>query len=275
MNEKHPDFPTAPQAALLVLALFVVDMIVWAAVHDAQGLLSLTPPQAAAIASLLASGCMFASVLQFKGLTYREVLHPSHAGIPRTLALVVPPVLMLVPALVLLLSGLSTAIERALPMSASEEALFARMAAGDLATMLLVCLIAPVVEEMLFRGIILRSFLHQYERQRSIWGSAALFGAAHLNVYQFAAALLVGALSGWLYERGRSLLPCIALHAAFNTAVTVLQRSRGDDAPPLHEVASPAAWAATLALAAAGSVLLLRVLRPARRQAAPAGRPSH
>jgi hypothetical protein len=130
------------------------------------------------------------------------------------------------------------------------------MGAEGMAITLIVCVIAPVVEEMFFRGIVLRSFLHRYDRARSIWGSALLFGAAHLNVYQFFVALLVGGLSGWLYERGRSLLPCIALHVAFNTAVTTLGRSSADATMSLHESASAGVWIGCLALAAAGVLAL-------------------
>jgi len=82
------------------------------------------------------------------------------------------------------------------------------------------CVVAPVLEEMLFRGVILRGFLRQYSRTFAILWSATLFGIAHLNLYQMATALVLGIVSGWLYERCRSLWPCILLHAAYNGFVT-------------------------------------------------------
>jgi membrane protease YdiL (CAAX protease family) len=82
------------------------------------------------------------------------------------------------------------------------------------------CVAAPVLEEMLFRGVILRGFLRQYSRTFAIVWSAALFGIAHLNLYQMMTALAIGIVAGWLYERCRSLWPCILLHAAYNGFVT-------------------------------------------------------
>ena len=49
-----------------------------------------------------------------------------------------------------------------------------------------------VLEEMLFRGVTLRGFLRRYSRTFAIRWSAALFGIAHLNLYQFMTALAIG-----------------------------------------------------------------------------------
>jgi hypothetical protein len=88
MTEKNKDFPSALQASLLVLALFVVEEFVWAAMHDAQGVLSLTRSQSDAIVIVLANGCLFAFILDFKGLTYRDVFHPSPMGLRETFAFI-------------------------------------------------------------------------------------------------------------------------------------------------------------------------------------------
>ncbi|HET9446709.1 MAG TPA: CPBP family intramembrane glutamic endopeptidase, partial [Steroidobacteraceae bacterium] len=74
--------------------------------------------------------------------------------------------------------------------------------------------------EMLFRGVMLRAFLRQYSRTFAILWSATLFGVAHLNLYQMVTALAIGIVAGWLYERCRSLWPCILLHAAYNGFIT-------------------------------------------------------
>jgi membrane protease YdiL (CAAX protease family) len=258
MSEQSEKFPSAIQALLLVLALFAVELVVGALLHDAQGLLSLTSSQAWALGSLIANGCVFATVMQYKGLTYRALFHPAGTSMRDTAIALVPWVMMLVPALVLILSALVTIVTQAFPLSDSERALFERLGDDDLATTLLGCVIAPVVEEMLFRGVILRGFLQRYERAHAIWGSAALFGLAHLNVYQFVAALFLGAVSGWLYERSRSLVPCIALHSAYNTALSLLARypagADGDAEVPV----SAGFWIASLMLAAIGVLYLVR-----------------
>ena len=228
MTEKNETFPSALQACLLVLGLFMLEVVIEALLVDAQGSLGLTNAQCWVLVTLLANGCVFATVMQIKGLTYRGLFHPAGTSMRRTALAVVPWVLLLVPGLVLTLMIVGGIVARAFPMSPGEQAMFNELTGTDLAMVLLSCAIAPVVEEMLFRGIILRGFLARYPRAPSIWGAAALFGVAHRNIYQFVAALLVGALSGWLYERSRSLVPCITLHAGFNTALVLLTNLPGD-----------------------------------------------
>src|SRR5205085_10967706 len=125
MTGKNEDVPSGLQAFFLVLALFLAEMFVGAALHDAQGWLDLTPPQVDAMVSVLGNGCLFAFVMHIKGLTYRELFHPSPASAGATIALLVPPVLMLVPALVLLVSMGVAALVKLVPLSPSEEAMLA------------------------------------------------------------------------------------------------------------------------------------------------------
>ena len=258
MTERNEKFPSAVQALLLILALFAVELVVSALLHDAQGVLNLTSSQTWALDSLIANGCVFATVMQYQGLTYRGLFHPAGTSMRNTAITLVPWVLMLVPALVLGISALVTIETNAFPLSDGERALFERLGDDDLATTLLGCLIAPVVEEMLFRGVILRGFLQRYERAHAIWGSAALFGLAHLNIYQFVAALLLGAVSGWLYARSRSLVPCIALHAGYNTALWLLaHQATGADGAAEAPI-SGGFWIASLLLAAVGVLYLVR-----------------
>jgi uncharacterized protein len=256
-------FPSAVQALLLVVALFAVELLVGSLLRDMQDVLDLTASQAAAIGSLVANGCVFATVMQWQGLTYRGLFHPAGTSMRDTTITLVPWVLMLVPALVLVNSTLVGVVTQAFPLSDSERALFERMGNDDLATTLLACVIAPVVEEMLFRGVILRGFLQRYERTHAIWGSAALFGLAHLNVYQFVAALVLGAISGWLYQRARSLVPCIALHASYNIALSLLAHAPAGPDGDADASMSAGLWVAALLLAGVGLAYLLRALRDA------------
>ena len=258
MTDKTKPFPSAPQALLLVVALFVAEFIVGVLLKDAQGVLALTAPQGWALASLLANGCVFATVMQYQGLDYRQLFHPAGTSMRATAAAVVPWVMLLVPALVIGLSMLVTLVTQAFPLSDSQRALFDRMASNDFATLLLACVIAPVVEEMLFRGIILRGFLQRYTRGQAIWGSSLLFGLAHMNIYQFVAALLMGAVCGWLYTRARSLVPCIALHAAYNSALNLLASLASGSDDSTQVTLTGGLWIASMLLAGIGVLALRR-----------------
>jgi len=266
MHDNDKAFPSAAQALLLILALFVVEVIVGTVLHDLQGVLGLTTSQSWALNSLIANGCVFATVMQLQGLTYRELFHPAGTSMRDTAVALVPWVVMLVPALVLVVSVLLTIETRAFPLSDGERAMFNRMAGDDLAMTLLTCAIAPIVEEMLFRGVILRGFLRRYSRSHAILGSAALFGLAHQNIYQFVVGLLLGGLCGWLYERARSLVPCIALHSAYNTALWLLEHTQTDADGEADMSISAGYWIASLVLAAVGVLYLVRAFdRPDSR----------
>ena len=96
-----------------------------------------------------------------------------------------------------------------------------RLMGSGLVTLIAICLVAPFVEEMLFRGIILRGFLAYYSPSVSIILSALLFGLIHLNIYQIPAAFLLGCFFGWLFYLSKSIWPSIIGHAAHNLGVFV------------------------------------------------------
>ena len=86
-------------------------------------------------------------------------------------------------------------------------------------------ILAPVAEEMVFRGAILRKLLAVVGEKwhwPAILFSAVLFGVAHGNIAQFVHAFLMGILLGWMYYRSRSVVPGIALHWVNNTIAYVI-----------------------------------------------------
>ncbi|MDP3068820.1 MAG: glutamate-5-semialdehyde dehydrogenase [Opitutaceae bacterium] len=83
---------------------------------------------------------------------------------------------------------------------------------------LLAIVIAPVTEEIVFRGLILRGLLARWRPWPAIVLSSVLFGVMHLNPAQLPVALLIGGLLGWIYVRTRSLGLCIAGHALNNAS---------------------------------------------------------
>lgn len=101
-----------------------------------------------------------------------------------------------------------------LPNWAAEA--FLRLQAQPVLAFVLFVISAPVLEEVLFRGILLTGLLRNYRPWVAIGQSALLFGLFHLNPVQTVSAGLMGLLLGWLYYRTRSLLLTIALHALNN-----------------------------------------------------------
>jgi uncharacterized protein len=80
----------------------------------------------------------------------------------------------------------------------------------------LVVVAAPVLEEILFRGIILDGYLKNYNPVNGILISSLLFGLIHGNLAQGIGAFLLGLLFGWIYWKTKSIAACIFLHAINN-----------------------------------------------------------
>jgi len=83
-------------------------------------------------------------------------------------------------------------------------------------SMLTIVIAAPILEELIFRGIILDGLLKKYSPIKSILISSALFGIVHLNPWQFVTAMAIGILSGWVYYKTHNLLLCIIIHLVNN-----------------------------------------------------------
>jgi membrane protease YdiL (CAAX protease family) len=80
------------------------------------------------------------------------------------------------------------------------------------------CLLAPVWEELFFRGMFYPVVRRLAGARLSIAVTAAAFASLHGNLSQFAPIFVLGVLLAYLYEKTHSLWSCIAAHAVFNTA---------------------------------------------------------
>lgn len=258
MVEKHQNFPNGLEAFFLIVMLFAAEYLAGAALYDMNGTLSMNPLDLGGMTTLLAHACVFTAVMQYRGLRYRQLFHSSSSTVAATLFVLLPAIALTIPALLLLMAVLMKWLMWLLPMSSSQEAMINALGSGGLGAFVVVCVLAPVLEEMFFRGLILRSFLFQYSKWTAIVGSALLFGMAHMNVYQFAVASLLGVVLGWLYERTRSLWPGIAMHAAYNLGWLVLASGKEDFSAGFD--VSVTVWGAALLLGAAGTFMLWRLL---------------
>ena len=80
------------------------------------------------------------------------------------------------------------------------------------------CLVLPGVEELVFRGAVLRC-LQPLGRNTAILGQALLFAALHGSLQAKAYALGMGLIFGWAADRAGSLLPGLLLHLLNNGVV--------------------------------------------------------
>jgi membrane protease YdiL (CAAX protease family) len=116
----------------------------------------------------------------------------------------------------------------AMPLAQStEEIIGSAQSAGEIAIyFVLVCVFAPVFEELIFRGYVYAGLRRIMSVRTAIISGAAIFAAVHLNAEAFLVVGLIGALLCYLYERTRSLIPGIIAHGVHNglvLAVMLLQ----------------------------------------------------
>lgn len=90
------------------------------------------------------------------------------------------------------------------------------MSVSPLGAALLAVLAAPLLEEYLFRGMILRGLLTHYRPLVAIVSASLAFGIVHGNIRQFILAVVIGAAFGWWFTRTRSVGPGMIGHALFN-----------------------------------------------------------
>ena len=85
-----------------------------------------------------------------------------------------------------------------------------------------VCLLAPIVEEAVCRGAILRALLKKnWNCWVAIVVSAMVFGLAHMNLTQGVPAFVWGIFIGWIFYRTRSIWPGVIIHMMNNTFATI------------------------------------------------------
>lgn len=83
-------------------------------------------------------------------------------------------------------------------------------------------ILSPVVEEMVFRGIVYNALCRCIAEKMAIFGSAILFGAFHGNIVQMVYAGVMGVVMAKVYQKYQNLLAPILFHGTANITVYVL-----------------------------------------------------
>lgn len=83
------------------------------------------------------------------------------------------------------------------------------------------CLIAPVTEELFYRGMVMKVFSKANQRF-AIIASAVFFGLGHGNIPQFMLAFLIGVFMGHIDMKHNSIVPSVIVHIFINSMVTLL-----------------------------------------------------
>lgn len=163
-------------------------------------------------------------------------------------------------AAIVLLMGVVGPITSLIPIPESfKKALIGLVSRRGVFTFMLMVIAAPVLEEFIFRGIILDGLLKRYSPTKSILVSSLLFGLVHLNPWQFITGFIIGIFSGWVYYRTRSLSFSIIIHAAANLTGFLMRFFIDVDSSMNASLLDTYGGLINLILVIAGSVLIVSV----------------
>jgi len=213
-NKRYPKI----SHALEMIVLFWTLQIAFIAIGRLAGFPFeiLEHPAANGLFNVLAIGFILSRGMKENNMNFRELF--SFRAFKIKLLL---PMIMIVAGTSILISEIDNLINLFLPAPAGFRAVFSDListASGSL----LVIIVSPLTEEMLFRGLILRGFVWNYSVKKAIIGSAVIFGLFHLNPWQFIGAVILGIVFAWWYVVTRSLWPGIAGHALHNAIPLIM-----------------------------------------------------
>ncbi len=138
--------------------------------------------------------------------------------------LILIPVLFFFWAAQNLIGEVNNALDKALPPPAWFWELFNKIFESDYGiygAILKVVIMAPVIEELIFRGVIMHGLMRNYSKFTAVFVSALMFALFHLNPWQFPATFILGIVLGILMVRTRNIFLCIIGHAINNGLVLV------------------------------------------------------
>jgi membrane protease YdiL (CAAX protease family) len=131
---------------------------------------------------------------------------------------------------------------------------------AGVSALLALVLVAPVTEELLFRGWLLQDLREQYGETRALVWSSALFGLVHIEGAAVLYAALGGLVLGAVALRTKSTLASIAMHAGVNALPLLLPtrliRIEGFNTLS-HRVEHISWWLLVLSVAGAAGALMI------------------
>ncbi|MEK4628181.1 type II CAAX endopeptidase family protein [Solibacillus sp. FSL R7-0682] len=127
-----------------------------------------------------------------------------------------------------------------------------------------VCILAPLWEELFFRGILLRRFMLKWSPQKSIIISSLLFGIIHLNPINVVFAFFLGCVLAFVYLKTKSIIVPMILHSFSNFLAFIqyyLSNQTTAISLPTSEDAQFAILVSGIAIVVLGSVILFFIVK--------------
>lgn len=191
---------------VLSIPFLVLDSLFGFPLSDHPAVLSLT--------SVIVFGLILKLGLKRSGASLKEIC----PLVPVQLSLLYPMALTVIGTSILI-SEVDNLLRTFLPPPAWFSDYLKSLVSAEISlwgSILSLVVVAPLTEELLVRGLILRGFLGNYRARKAILASAIFFAVLHLNPWQFIGATALGVLFAWWFIQTRSMLPCFLGHAFAN-----------------------------------------------------------
>jgi membrane protease YdiL (CAAX protease family) len=246
-------YPSFWEAVLLVILVQVIANALAAGimVFDLIRKGNFTPEAAmgmdVALLGIIANGVGFGSVIYFgwwRSYVPARIMFPLR-GV--NLLVWLPMMLMMAGGL-LVVNELTNNLVRYLPPPDFVKELFAEFLGKGkgITGFIFLVIVAPITEELLFRGVMLNGFLPRYGKTKAILASGFLFGIIHLLPWQVLPAFALGLLFAWWTVETRSLWPALIAHAATN-AFAFFQ-SASQESTEIFQVVDQPVWLTLLGI---------------------------
>lgn len=213
-NYHYPNISQSVWILVLLSVLMGVLSIPFALLADDDSSQLSQHPAVGSLISVVAFGLILMRGLKRAKASLREIC----PLVPVRLSLLFPMALAVIGTSILI-SETDNLLRTFLPPPAWFDELFRSLLSGEISlwgSILSLVVVAPLTEELLVRGLILRGFLSHYSTRKAILASAIFFGVLHLNPWQLIGATALGILFAWWFVETRSMLPCLFGHALAN-----------------------------------------------------------
>lgn len=107
-------------------------------------------------------------------------------------------------------------LEQFFPIADKYQEFMSDLLSLKIYSFILIVLLIPILQEVLFRGIILKSFLSNYRPLKAILLSSLFFGLFHFNLAQLVTGFISGVFIGYFFWQTKSLGLCVIIHSLYN-----------------------------------------------------------
>ena len=222
-NQRYPNILQAIWILILLHILGVVLFILWYILVRATGFLLLAHFAVTSLISLIPYGLILMRGLKRANTSLREIC----PLVPVRLSLLFPMALTIIGTFSLQFELESWLTFFPSPPEWYTDFLYNLLvvAPNDLVIVPIwvmavgLVILAPLTEELLVRGLILRGFLSRYSARKAVLASALLSALIPFNSSNFIGLTMLGILLGWWFIQTRSMLPCFLGHAFYGALI--------------------------------------------------------